>query len=182
MARKELRGLTETAHLKLIVADNGFYEKEILGRAVPAKSTARKKVNLPSHTRLENALRLAMEHIESIAKQTQQPTQVLLDWIEYRHEKAKVIVVEVNDEGAAYTIFEILNDRGLDLSGSDLLKNFVFRVAGRPKKSGGGGMDLLQKFTDHTKCCDSYRSVTTMCWRRRSSDQIPEIIANFYQL
>jgi hypothetical protein len=130
LARKELRGLTETAHLKLIAADNGFYEREILvGREAPGKSGARKKVNPPSHTRLENALRLAMEHIDSIAKQTQQPTQILLDWIDYIREKAKVIVVEVNDEGAAYTIFEVLNDRGLDLSVSDLLKNYVFRVA-----------------------------------------------------
>jgi hypothetical protein len=79
LARKELRGLTETAHLKLIAADNGFYEKEILGRAVPAKKRAKKKVNPPSHTRLENALLLAMEHVESIAKQTQQPAQILLD-------------------------------------------------------------------------------------------------------
>jgi len=55
---------------------------------------------------------------------------VLLDWIEYLNDKAKVIVVEVNDEAAAYTIFEVLNDRGLELSVSDLLKNFIFRVAG----------------------------------------------------
>jgi hypothetical protein len=54
----------------------------------------------------------------------------LLDWIEYLNDRAKVIVVEVNDEAAAYTIFEVLNDRGLELSVSDLLKNFIFRVAG----------------------------------------------------
>lgn len=129
LARKELRGLTETAHLKLIAADNGFYEKEILGRRATKRSVARKKTNPPSHTRLENALRLTMEYMEGIAKQTQQPVHVLLDWVEYMRDKAKVIVVEVNDEAAAYTIFEVLNDRGLDLSVSDLLKNFVFRVA-----------------------------------------------------
>ncbi len=129
LARKELRGLTETAHLKLIAADNGFYEKEILGRATPAKTAGRKKVSPPSHTRLENALRLAMAHVETVAHQTHEPAQILLDWVEYIRDKAKVIVVEVNDEGAAYTIFEVLNDRGLDLSVSDLLKNFVFRVA-----------------------------------------------------
>jgi hypothetical protein len=129
LARKQLRDLTEMAHLRLIAADNGFYEKEILGRTVTTKSTSRKKVNPRSHTRLENALRLASEHVESIVKQTQQPAQVLLDWVEYLRDKAKVIVVEVNDEGAAYTIFEVLNDRGLDLSVSDLLKNFVFRMA-----------------------------------------------------
>jgi Protein of unknown function DUF262/Protein of unknown function (DUF1524) len=129
LARKELRGLTETAHLKLIAADNGFYEREILGRSVPARNRMRKKVVPSSHTRLENALRIASDHIDALAKQTQEPAQVLLDWVDYIRDKAKVIVVEVNDEGAAYTIFEVLNDRGLDLSVSDLLKNFVFRVA-----------------------------------------------------
>ncbi|MDH4081165.1 MAG: DUF262 domain-containing HNH endonuclease family protein [Nitrospira sp.] len=129
LARKELRGLTETAHLKLIAADNVFYEKEVLGRSAKTKSSTRKKMNPASHTRLENALRLATEHVNSIAKQTQEPAQVLLDWVEYIRDKAKVIVVEVNDEAGAYTIFEVLNDRGLDLSVSDLLKNFVFRIA-----------------------------------------------------
>lgn len=130
LAQKELRGLTETAHLKLIAADNGFYENQILPpSAAVTKTKHRKKVNPPSHTRLEDALRLATEHIEAIVKQTQDPAQLLLDWVEYIHDKAKVIVVEVNDEGAAYTIFEVLNDRGLDLSVSDLLKNFVFRMA-----------------------------------------------------
>lgn len=38
---------------------------------------------------------------------------------DYLNEKAKVIVVEVNDEAAAYTIFEVLNDRGLELSVSE---------------------------------------------------------------
>lgn len=129
LARTQLRDLTETAHLKLIAVDNGFYEKEILGRIATQKATAKKKVNPPSHSRLENALRLTSEHIGGIVKQTQQPAQVLLDWVDYLKDKAKVIVVEVNDEGAAYTIFEVLNDRGLDLSVSDLLKNFVFRMA-----------------------------------------------------
>jgi hypothetical protein len=129
LARKELRGLTETAHLKLITADNGFYEKEILLPPRPHTVKTRKKQNPPSHTRLEEALRLSTEHVAALVKQTHSPAQILLDWIEYLHDKAKVIVVEVNDEAAAYTIFEVLNDRGLDLSVSDLLKNFIFRMA-----------------------------------------------------
>jgi hypothetical protein len=129
LARKELRGLTETAHLRLIAADNIFYEKEILGTSAPSKSLGRTKVTPASHTRLENAVRLATEHVEAIVKQTHEPAHVLLDWVDYIRDKAKVIAVEVNDEGAAYTIFEVLNDRGLDLTVSDLLKNFVFRVA-----------------------------------------------------
>jgi len=129
LARKEMRALTQTAHLKLIAADNGFYEKEILSPVATQQSSGRKKAGSPSHIRLAEALRLCTEHVSSLVKQTNEPAQVLLDWIDYIRDKAKVIVVEVSDEGAAYTIFEVLNDRGLDLSVSDLLKNFVFRMA-----------------------------------------------------
>ena len=83
-----------------------------------------------SNVRLETALRLCTEHVSTLAKNTHTPAVVLLDWIDYLDHKAKVIVVEVNDEAAAYTIFEVLNDRGLELLVSDLLKNSIFRIAG----------------------------------------------------
>ena len=132
LAKKELRGLSETAHLTLMALDNSFYESQILPKSVPTskeKSKGRKAMPA-SNTRLETALRLCTEHVSTLAKTTNTPAVVLLDWIEYLNDKAKVIVVEVNDEASAYTIFEVLNDRGLELSVSDLLKNFIFRVAG----------------------------------------------------
>lgn len=128
LAKKELRGLSETPHLTLMASDNGFYESHILPK--PSPTAARGKRSIPaSNARLETALNLCTEHVTALAKTTQTPAAVLLDWIEYLNEKAKVIVVEVNDEAAAYTIFEVLNDRGLELSVSDLLKNFLFRAA-----------------------------------------------------
>ncbi|MCM1981988.1 DUF262 domain-containing protein [Lyngbya confervoides] len=45
-----------------------------------------------------------------------------------------VIVISVPDEANAYLIFETLNDRGLDLSVSDLLKNYLFSKAGNKLK------------------------------------------------
>lgn len=132
LAKKELRGLSETPHLTLMAADNVYYEAHILPKPAPnAKAKAKDKKSGPaSNVRLETALRLCTEHVSTLAKTTHTPAAVLLDWIDYLNDKAKVIVVEVNDEAAAYTIFEVLNDRGLELSVSDLLKNFIFRVAG----------------------------------------------------
>jgi hypothetical protein len=130
LAKKELRGLSETPHLTLMATDNGFYESHILPKPSPAAKAKGKKSLPASNARLETALRLCTEHVSTLAKTTHTPAVVLLDWIEYLTDKAKVIVVEVNDEAAAYTIFEVLNDRGLELSVSDLLKNFIFRVAG----------------------------------------------------
>ena len=130
LAKKELRGLSETPHLTLIASDNGFYESQILPKPLLTAKTKGKKSLPASNARLETALRLCSEHVTTLAKTTNTPAVVLLDWIEYLNDKAKVIVVEVNNEAAAYTIFEVLNDRGLELSVSDLLKNFIFRVAG----------------------------------------------------
>lgn len=132
LAKKDLRGLSETPHLTLMASDNGFYENHILPKPNPTtKAKVRAKKSLPaSNARIETALRLCTDHVSTLAKTTHTPASVLLDWIEYLRDKAKVIVVEVNDEAAAYTIFEVLNDRGLELSVSDLLKNFIFRVAG----------------------------------------------------
>jgi hypothetical protein len=42
----------------------------------------------------------------------------------------KVIVIEVGDESDAYIIFETLNDRGLELAVADLVKNYLFSLAG----------------------------------------------------
>jgi len=130
LAKKELRGLSETPHLTLMASDNGYYESHILPKPAPTAKAKSKKSLPASNARLETALRLCTEHVSTLAKTTHTPAAILLDWIDYLSDKAKVIVVEVNDEAAAYTIFEVLNDRGLDLSVSDLLKNFIFRVAG----------------------------------------------------
>jgi len=58
--------------------------------------------------------------------------ETALRWYEFVLEKARVIEVSVSDESRAFIIFETLNDRGLNLSTSDLLKNHLFgKAAGR---------------------------------------------------
>ena len=55
---------------------------------------------------------------------------MLLDWIDYIRDRARVIWVSVPDYSNAFVIFETLNDRGLDLSIADLLKNLLMGRAG----------------------------------------------------
>lgn len=133
LARKDRRDLTEIPHLKLMPGDNAFYERAILAKPTGgAKLEVGKGVQRalpPSQARLESALRIATRYVQKLVDQTKEPTKVLMDWIDFLEKKGKVIVVEVNDEAAAYTIFEVLNDRGLDLSVADLLKNYLFRMA-----------------------------------------------------
>jgi uncharacterized protein with ParB-like and HNH nuclease domain len=53
----------------------------------------------------------------------------LVEIVECIRDKLVIIVIAVADEANAYLIFETLNDRGLDLSISDLLKNYIFLKA-----------------------------------------------------
>lgn len=104
LARKELRGLSETAHLTLTESDNAFYETHILSRQGSGTEDA-------THARLETALRLCTRQVTEIARATNEPTEVLLDWVAYLHDQVKVIVVEVGNESAAYAIVDVLKGR-----------------------------------------------------------------------
>lgn len=53
----------------------------------------------------------------------------LFDVVKFMRDKVSVVKLTVSSEEAAYTIFETLNDRGLDLSPLDLVKNHLFGKA-----------------------------------------------------
>lgn len=127
LSKKDLRTLEETPHLRLNDRDHDFYLSTILTR--PGDQRRETVPTTPSQTRLKETFTLSQKQVEALTSLTHQPTDVLLDWLDYINDKVKVIVVEVADEANAFTIFEVLNDRGLDLSVSDLLKNFIFRLA-----------------------------------------------------
>jgi hypothetical protein len=82
-----------------------------------------------SHKRLEKAAILAAKQVKRIADATSNPTDALLNLIKYLETNTMVIYVLVPDYANAFTIFETLNDRGLALAVSDLLKNYLFSHA-----------------------------------------------------
>jgi hypothetical protein len=63
----------------------------------------------------------------------------ILDLVKYLQNNVFVISLVVSSEANAYTIFETLNDRGMELSPLDLVKNYLFgrvaRVASRTGRS-----------------------------------------------
>ncbi|MBM4312940.1 MAG: DUF262 domain-containing protein [Deltaproteobacteria bacterium] len=54
----------------------------------------------------------------------------LLDLEEFLSASVNLILIEADDEADAFVLFETLNDRGLDLAVSDLVKNYLFSLAG----------------------------------------------------
>src|SRR5262249_28577265 len=83
---------------------------------------------------IAQAYRDVRNHIADLAVSSKRnPVDTLIGWAEYVTDHVKVIAVKVSTEANAFQIFETLNDRGLDLSIADLLKNYVFKQAGDEK-------------------------------------------------
>jgi hypothetical protein len=59
----------------------------------------------------------------------------LADLEDFLKEKLSVIQIVVSDEADAFALFETLNERGIELSILDLLKNYLFKVAGTSRET-----------------------------------------------
>lgn len=69
--------------------------------------------------------RLLKAHIEA----HDDAEETLVELEEYIVKSVNVISIEVGDDSDAFIIFETLNDRGLELAVSDLVKNYLFSLA-----------------------------------------------------
>jgi uncharacterized protein with ParB-like and HNH nuclease domain len=109
--------------LRLNEMDDGFFRNEVLAAKEGAQEPA---ATADSHKRIRASFQQVVDAIAKYAKTSKNQIAVLMEWAEFLEKRAKVIVVRVADEANAFVIFETLNDRGLDLSIADLLKNYVF--------------------------------------------------------
>lgn len=124
---KDLRTLEMIPKLKLNDIDNDYFMKRVL--SLPGEQDRTMQSNKPSHKRLDKAAKLAKDHLQQITPSVN-PTEALTDLIGYITDLVKVIWVQVPDDANAFTIFETLNDRGLALAITDLLKNHLFGLSG----------------------------------------------------
>jgi hypothetical protein len=119
-------------HLKLNVDDHQFFEDRIL-RAPddPVRVAVSPNHNKESHELIEAAAAATANYVSAIAGTLPPADAAMLlhRWLDYLVSGAKVIWVEVRDEQTAFRIFETMNDRGLKLSASDLVKNYVYASA-----------------------------------------------------
>ncbi|MDY6839481.1 MAG: DUF262 domain-containing HNH endonuclease family protein [Thermodesulfobacteriota bacterium] len=124
--KKELKTLELIPKLKLNDGDHDFFVKRILlNPNNPDRDQSPAKL---SHIRIEKAAELAKQHVLNLASMPDS-TERLTDLVSYLTDSVVVIWVKVPDDTNAFTIFETLNDRGLSLAISDLLKNFLFGLS-----------------------------------------------------
>jgi hypothetical protein len=126
-------GEDDMAHLSLNDRDREYFnERVLLSPSDPKRIAAeRLRPTRPSHVQIDSAAKTSKEYVRGLVKNLAPDTAktLLLEWITFIDKNAVVIWVEVPDDRAAYTIFETMNDRGLDLSAIDLIKNHLFNMA-----------------------------------------------------
>lgn len=126
--KRNLRSRELVPRIALNAYDHKFFLQTVLERS-PATGGGTPPTR-ESHERIKAAKKCAKDFLIALAKTAKDPKTPILDLVEYFAESAMVIRVEVPDHANAFLIFETLNDRGLDLSISDLLKNYLFGTAG----------------------------------------------------
>lgn len=95
------------------------------------KAMEKEKPKKPSHILIDDAAKKARAHVIFLTKNLGPSVakEALMKQIRFLEKGVIVIWVEVPDDKSAYTIFETMNDRGLDLSATDLIKNHLFNLA-----------------------------------------------------
>jgi hypothetical protein len=123
----DLSDMQPRPRLTLNSADHDFFLKRVLkpgqAEAMPAASAK------PSHENLLKAAEASLEHVARLTNAAEVPKDVLVRWLEYLERRARALVFRVSDDANAFTLFETLDDRGLALATSDLLKNYLFGLA-----------------------------------------------------
>ena len=128
LAKTERRTKEKKAKLQLNDVDHGYYLARVIARPGEDERTDA-SAEKSSHQRIQNACELARAFVDDVAQKTKSADDRLNDLVDYLQHKVKVIWLTTADEANAFVIFETLNDRGLELAISDLLKNHLFSIA-----------------------------------------------------
>lgn len=112
--------------LSLNEVDNEIYQELIEDKS----SIDPSRYPRQSHKRLLVAAEYMRRYIDELCVQSPDSEETLHEWLDYLESNLKVILVIAPDDSNAFVIFETLNDRGLELAISDLLKNYLFHRSG----------------------------------------------------
>ncbi len=104
-----------------------FRELVLEGRSF---SSNEKKAWPSSNKLLEGAFRRIQGKVKAWAAESGDTEAALFELEDFVANHTNVILIEVGDESDAFVIFETLNDRGLELAVADLVKNYLFSLAG----------------------------------------------------
>ena len=117
---------TTVPKLRLNVDDNDYFIQRLVHPNQPLESTR------PPHVLLAEAFSKAECQVKKIVAELDPKDHgdALNRWVNFLEHQATVILLRVPNSSNAYRMFETLNDRGIKVSQSDLVKNYLFGQAG----------------------------------------------------
>ena len=110
-------------------ANNDSTFQEIVVQGKQLASSDRQTLNY-SNRLIATAYDRLSNQVEDWLKGNRDQESVLIEIEEYLANNTNLIVIDVDNDADAFTIFETLNDRGLDLAVADLVKNYLFSKSG----------------------------------------------------
>lgn len=131
LGSKELGSHQAEPRLTLTAANNDAFQRYVSG-SVPLAQMDRALRSRAVENRSETLVKAAIfvnRHIVGKADSFSNPDdakEYLLSILKYLSDKVQVVRFVLTSDDAAYTIFETLNDRGLELAPLDLVKNYLF--------------------------------------------------------
>lgn len=122
IGEKDPASLIESTKLFLNETDNGFYQDYLVQLRAPLNPR-----RLPKSNRLLwDCFRYFSNRLDEVAEFHTQGEALAALISETLARQLLFILIAVDDDLNAYTVFETLNARGLELSSTDLLKNYLF--------------------------------------------------------
>lgn len=123
IGQKDSVSLKYSSKLFLNENNDGFYQQRLLSFREPIHYTKL----IDSEKLLWNAYKYYVEKVNELFKEMKSDGSTLASFLkDYIGRKLLFIQITVEDELNAYTVFETLNSRGVELTSTDLLKNYLF--------------------------------------------------------
>lgn len=130
IGKKSLSSLNYENKIELNESNNPFFSTYL--------TNFRKPVNIKSTIKSNKLLFDCFNYYKELIKEEifmDEDVSSLISFVEYVSDSLLFIQITATDDLSAYLIFETLNDRGLDLSVTDLLKNYLFSIVDDSDKS-----------------------------------------------
>ncbi len=122
IGEKDPASLVESSKLFLNETDNALYQDFLVQLRTPLNPRGLPK----SNQLLWKCFQFFGAHLDQVAGLCNAPVTLAELLSEIVARQLMFILITVDDELSAYTVFETLNARGLELSATDLLKNYLF--------------------------------------------------------
>jgi len=146
LLKSDYRRQLFTPSLVLNKTDKAFYDNYIFHNRPIAemRRLADDETRSPSNRLLADCFCFMHSRIAEMRKGGEDLERIATSIIESINNRVFVIRIDVKDDYNAFVLFETLNDRGLELSEADLLKNHLFAISGERLGDTQGNWELME--------------------------------------